>query len=43
MIREFGSVKRKSLSPAASSSKPIEAACPMRCVDTGGRMNCIVS
>ncbi len=41
--REFGSEKRMSFSPAASSSEPIDAACPVHSVDTGGRMNCIVS
>ena len=43
MMREFGSEKRMSLWPAASSSEPIDAACPVQSVDTGGRMNCIVS
>ena len=43
MIRAFGSVKRMSFSPAHSSSDPIEAACPVHSVDTGGRMNCMVS
>ena len=43
MMRAFGSAKRRSLAPAASSSEPIEAACPMHSVDTGGRMNCMVS
>ena len=43
MMREFGSEKRMSFSPAASSSEPIEAACPVHSVDTGGRMNCMVS
>ena len=43
MMREFGSEKRMSFSPAASSSDPIEAACPVHSVDTAGRMNCMVS
>jgi hypothetical protein len=28
---------------AARSSDPIDAACPVHSVETGGRMNCIVS
>src|SRR6266849_2916437 len=43
MMREFGSENRISLAPAANSSEPAEAACPVHSVDTGGRMNCIVS
>src|SRR3954454_21145513 len=43
MIREFGNENRISLAPAHNSSEPAEAACPVHSVDTGGRMNCMVS
>ena len=43
MMRAFGSAKRMSLAPAASSSEAMEAACPTQSVDTGGRTNCMVS
>ena len=43
MMRALGSAKRMPFSPAASSSEPIEAAWPMHSVETGGRMNCMVS
>ncbi len=43
MMREFGNEKRMSFWPAASSSEPIDAACPVHRVDTAGRMNCMVS
>ena len=43
MIRALGSAKRMPASPPASSSEPIEAACPTQSVETLGLMNCIVS
>ena len=43
MMREFGRLVRMPGSPAASSSEPIDAACPITMVATAGRMNCIVS
>ena len=43
MMRAFGRAKRRSLAPAAKSSEPMEAACPVHSVETGGRMNCMVS
>ena len=43
MMRALGRAKRRSLPPAASSSDPIEAACPVHSVETAGRMNCMVS
>ena len=43
MIRAFGSANRMPLSPAVSSKEPMEAACPTQSVETGERMNCIVS
>ena len=43
MMRLLGSEKRLPGAPAASSSDPIEAACPMHTVDTCGRMYCMVS
>jgi hypothetical protein len=32
-----------SLAPAVKSSEPMDAACPVHSVETGGLMNCIVS
>src|SRR5580658_8364123 len=43
MIREFGNENSISFAPAHNSSDPADAACPVHKVDTGGRMNCIVS
>src|SRR5665647_2664950 len=43
MMRALGSEKRISFAPAHSNSEPADAACPVHSVDTGGRMNCMVS
>ena len=43
MMRAFGKAKRMSLAPAANSSDPIEAACPMHSVETCGLMKFMVS
>ena len=43
ITRELGRQKRLPLAPAASSSAPMLAACPMHSVETSGLMNCMVS
>ena len=43
ITREFGSALRLPGLPAASSTAPIEAACPTQNVETAGRMYCMVS
>ncbi len=43
MMRALGSAKRLPLAPAASSTAPIDAACPMQMVDTCGLTYCMVS
>ena len=43
MIRAFGKANRFSLAPAANSSAPILAACPIHIVETSGSTYCIVS
>ena len=43
MMFELGSEYRLPGAPAASSSEPIDAACPTQSVETWGLMYCMVS